>query len=70
MAATVYRTKADEMLDAICVAHYGTSAVVETVLEANPGLAALGPRLPVGTRVTLPEIAAPATVVDTIRLWD
>lgn len=44
---------------------------VERVLAANPGLAGLGPYLPVGTRLVLPldvETQAPARVVT--RLWD
>lgn len=41
------------------------------MLETNPGLAALGPVLPVGTVVELPEptAAAPRTN-DLIQLWD
>jgi len=41
-----------------------------SVLAANPGLAALGATLPIGTAVVLPD-TAPATVVrDIIQLWD
>lgn len=44
---------------------------LDTVLAANPGLAALGPVLPVGTPVLVPDaaIAAPATV-NLLQLWD
>ena len=42
---------------------------VETVLAANPGLEALGPVLPPGTRVTLPAIEPPTQVLDVVRLW-
>lgn len=44
---------------------------IDAVLEANPGLAALGPVLPVGTPVLVPDaaVAAPATV-KLLQLWD
>ncbi|MDQ8022177.1 MAG: tail protein X [Moraxellaceae bacterium] len=60
----------NELLDALCMRHYGrTAGVVEAVLEANPGLAALGPQLPHGTPVELPDLA-PREVRNTINLWD
>lgn len=42
---------------------------VELVLAANPGLAELGPILPMGTVVILP---VPETLAreDSVRLWD
>lgn len=53
----LYRAKDGEIVDEICQLYYGrTSGVVEQVLAANPGLAELGPRLPAGTLVELPEI--------------
>jgi phage tail protein X len=58
--------------DLLCFRHLGrTGGVTERVLEANPGLAALGPVLPVGTVVELPDPAdaAPRTN-DLIQLWD
>lgn len=61
-----------DTLDAICHRLYGSTAGhVEAALLANPGLAALGPVLPMGTRITLPDpaSAAPATA-QTINLWD
>lgn len=45
---------------------------VERILEANPGLAALGEVLPEGTPVIVPP-AADASAVDTaplVQLWD
>lgn len=65
---TVWRTTSGDMLDAICRAHYGTEAQVPAVLDANPGLAALGPVYPAGVLITLPVIAAPATPGQ-LRLW-
>ncbi len=41
------------------------------VLELNPGLAALGPVLPLGTPVIVPDTVKPATpVLPLIQLWD
>jgi phage tail protein X len=47
-------------------------ADLPAVLNANPGLAALGAILPIGQLVNLPAIAAPATAVrtDVVNLWD
>lgn len=59
------------MIDAICRRTYGDeSGYVEAVLEANPGLAALGAPLPIGTAVTLPDIAKASEVVAVVSLWD
>lgn len=61
-----------DTLDLLCHRHLGrTSGVVEQTLRDNPGLAALGPVLPHGTAVTLPD-AAPAAPPqnDFIQLWD
>ncbi|WP_039918808.1 tail protein X [Cellvibrio mixtus] len=59
-----------DTVDMICVRHYGyTAKVTEQVLAANPGLAALGAQLPVGTRVKLPAIA-PVPIKNIVKLWD
>ena len=42
-----------DTLDAICWRHLGTVQPVESVLKLNPGLAALGPILPEGTKIEL-----------------
>lgn len=65
-----YRTKDGDVLDAICLGHYGTDAVVPTVLAANPGLAALGPILSSGLLIELPDIEVTAKAAATVRLWD
>ncbi|WP_309628723.1 tail protein X [Brevundimonas sp.] len=46
--------------------------LVEQVLDLNPGLAQLGPFLPVGTRVVLPILQAAAQPAEraVIQLWD
>lgn len=61
-----------ETLDEICWRVLGrTRVVTEQVLALNPGIAALGPRLPEGTPVTLPDLAAIAPDVrETVKLWD
>lgn len=61
-----------ETVDAICWRALGrTRAVTEQVLALNPGLADLGTRLPAGTVVILPELAATApAVLETVKLWD
>lgn len=63
-----YLTGRGEMLDRICLDHYGRSDVIVAVLEANPGLAALGPVLPYRTPVVLPDLPAPVTA-PVQRLW-
>jgi phage tail protein X len=46
-------------------------ADLPAVLELNPGLAALGPILPLGTTVTVPEIVTPTTpTLPLVQLWD
>ncbi|EBQ7042199.1 tail protein X, partial [Salmonella enterica] len=50
----VYAMQGDT-LDVICARYYGrTEGVVETVLQANPGLSELGVILPHGTAIELP----------------
>jgi phage tail protein X len=44
--------------------------VVEQVLEANPGLADLGPVLPNGTLITMPAAATQAAQRQVVNLWD
>lgn len=60
-----------DTLDLLCQRHLGrTAGAVESVLEANPGLAALGPVLPMGTAVTLPDQAPAAAQTSLLQLWD
>ncbi|MEQ9133315.1 MAG: tail protein X [Salinisphaeraceae bacterium] len=59
-----------DTVDAICHRVFGTTAgVTEATLELNPGLAALGPRLPEGTVVTLPEPPEPRARAEIAQLW-
>lgn len=69
MSAT-YNTSEGDTLDMICWKHYGQqSGAVEAVLEANRGLADLGPVLPINTSIILPDLTAPASKEQPIRLW-
>lgn len=60
-----------DTIDAICHRVFGrTAGLVEQVLELNPGLAAIGPVLPIGTVVILPEPAAAAPAQQPlVQLW-
>jgi phage tail protein X len=66
------RAQQGDTLDALCWRHYGTTTVLEQVLEANPGLADLGAVLPHGTEVELPDLTATAQArtAPTVQLWD
>lgn len=65
----IVRAQQGDTVDSLCWRHHGSSAAVEATLEANPGLAALGPVLPIGTAVTLPD-EPPAAQNDLLQLWD
>jgi phage tail protein X len=69
--AAIYTTGQGEIVDAICRRVYGDeSGYVEQVLAANPGLAALGPILPIDTSVKLPDLVKASDVVPVVALWD
>lgn len=59
-----------DSVDSLCYRHLGTSDAVEATLEANPGLAALGAILPMGTVVALPDAVQSAPTKTLIQLWD
>ncbi len=60
-----------DTVDAICWRYYGrTAGVTEAVLDANPSLADLGPVIPHGTAVTLPDAAPQAEQRQVVNLWD
>lgn len=65
------RANQGETLDLLCYRVYGrTAGVTEAALEANTGLADLGPILPMGTVVQLPEPAdAVQPSIETVQLW-
>lgn len=59
-----------DTVDSLCFRHLGSSAAVEQTLLINPGLAALGPELPMGTPVILPDNDPPPIQNNLIQLWD
>lgn len=60
-----------DTVDSICWDYYGrTAGVTEAVLDANPGLADLGPIIPHGTAVTLPDAAPQAEQPQVVNLWN
>ncbi len=66
----IYRTIDGDMLDLICTKHYADAPYnIMQVLEANPGLAAMGPVLPAGVQINLPAFEADAPTTPTLRLW-
>ncbi|SOD00231.1 P2-like prophage tail protein X [Rhizobium sp. AN5] len=69
--SNTYITRQGETVDLACLAHYGrTEKVVEVVLDANPGLAALGVVLPMGTAITMPAMLSTTTQPRLVSLWD
>ncbi|MCU7933744.1 MAG: tail protein X [Candidatus Thiodiazotropha sp. (ex Dulcina madagascariensis)] len=66
----IYRTLDGDVLDQVCLRHYERTGAVEVVLDANPGLSAMGAVLPAGVEVELPELPDTAVVVEVVRLWD
>lgn len=70
MNTTVYAHQGDTV-DLLCWRHYGrTRDVTEAVLSANPGLADIGPVLPHGMAVIMPDISTAPLADNTIHLWD
>lgn len=65
-----YKTIDGDVLDALCMTQYGrTVGVVEAVLEANPGLAELGPVYEAGVEVVFPDLPEPEPEHG-VSLWD
>lgn len=65
-----YRTSDGDTVDYIAWKYYKalTGRVVEQLLDANPGIADLGPVLPAGVLVNMPDIA-PQQQKQGVRLW-
>ena len=71
LADFVYVAQGGDTLDLIAHRRYGTVSAVRHVQAANPDLTGLGPRLPAGTRVRLPDIeATPEDESRLVQLWD
>ena len=69
MAGLTVTAQAHETLDHLVWRHLGT-VPIEPVFEANPGLAELGPFLPEGHPVFLPDIKPAPAEVSLVTLWD
>ncbi len=66
-----FTTRKGDVLDQIVHSVYGRAdGPLETVLEANRGLADFGPILPPGIVIALPEITEPAVSIPLTRLWE
>jgi P2-like prophage tail protein X len=66
----VYAQQGDTV-DSLCYRHYGrTQGVVEATLEANEGLAAYGPLLPMGLAVDLPDAPNDQSTIKLVNLFD
>ena len=65
-----YRTSDGDTMDYIAWKFYETleGRVVEQLLDANQGIADLGPVLPAGVLVKMPDIA-PQQQEQGVRLW-
>ena len=67
----VYVAQSGDTLDLIAHRRYGTVSAVRHIQAANPDLTGLGPRLPAGTQVRLPDIeATPEEESRFVQLWD
>ncbi len=68
---TIWRTTRDVRLDILVAELLGKTGdgAVEAVLAVNPGLAALGPIIPLGTDVIVPELPAAIATVG-VRVWE
>lgn len=64
------RARAGETLDGLIWRERGLGADdLPSVLAANPGLARLGPVLPIGTPVILPDAPPANRQRDVVQLW-
>jgi len=70
-SAAFYHSKEGDTVDEIVWRHYGNTVAgaLELVLEANRGVADLGPFLPVGTIVLLP-VFEETKETESVSLWD
>lgn len=70
MAQIVYRTKDGDVLDAICMEFYANDVVpLPIVYNANPGLADIGPVLPAGIDIILPDLPKTAHKIPVVLPW-
>lgn len=63
-------TRDGDVVDMIALEAYGrTAGATEAILDANVGLAELGPILPAGVVIILPDVAE-RSLIETVQLWD
>ncbi|MCP1652626.1 tail protein X [Pseudomonas nitroreducens] len=66
---TIYRSSNGDVLDQLCYRRYGhLKGCMESVLNANPGLADEPQPLRAGVLIRMPDLAAPDN--PQVRLWD
>lgn len=68
LARVLDRIGLGDTLEVVRIDRLGSESHVPAVLEATPGLAALGPVYPAGVLIALPDVPAPVTAGQ-IRLW-
>jgi phage tail protein X len=66
-----YIARDGDTVDSIAWRYYGrvTASILQTVLEANRGLADAGAVLPAGTNLVLPDIDLTTQVEAAVTLW-
>jgi len=67
---TVVTANQGDTVADICYRNFGGTDAVEIIYDTNPGLAAHGPILPMGTKVVLPNKQQASNTEQTISLWD
>jgi phage tail protein X len=69
MATITVKTLGGEMLDQVAHRHYkGRPGALDVVIAANPGLSKIGPVLPAGVDIVLPDL--PEVKNEGVTLWD
>lgn len=70
-AATILSARQGDTVDALIYREVALGPeALASVFAANPGLAALGPLLPPGTTIAVPDTAPSAAALPLINLWD
>jgi phage tail protein X len=68
MSEEVIISQEGDTVDLIAFNRFGRHGLETAILDANPGLAALGPVIPIGTRVIIP-LPATKDRRSSTRLW-
>lgn len=63
-----YTTREGDMVDDIAFDRFGSHEPAQAIYDANPGLAARGPRLPAGLVIRIP-LPVTADRAELKRLW-